>query len=41
MGGQMSYKETLEARLNLIKPSTATMEKFIKETPIKFTKGVQ
>lgn len=40
MGGQMSYKETLEARLNLIRPSQATMKSFLKDTPIKFTKGI-
>lgn len=40
MGGQKSYKESLEARLDLIKPSKSTMEKFITQTPIKFTKGI-
>ncbi|XP_041457069.1 phosphoserine phosphatase-like isoform X1 [Lytechinus variegatus] len=40
MGGQMSYKETLEARLNLINPSRELMEKFIQQSPIKFTKEI-
>ncbi|XP_072163280.1 phosphoserine phosphatase-like [Diadema setosum] len=41
MGGQMSYKETLEARLDLIKPSRDTMDRFNKENPPRFTKGVE
>ena len=40
MGGNMSFREALQSRLNLIQPSRQCLEQFIRNHPLQLTEGI-
>lgn len=41
MGGDMSYQDALQARLNLCNPSKQRVEKFKRTHPPRLTDGIE
>lgn len=41
MGGSMTFREALEKRLSILKPSKFDIDNFVNQQQLKFTNGVK